>query len=133
MLFAKNGLGRFLRLFLLGPLCSKRGHAVRNVLLGGRQLGSSLIDGLDLIEDEAGLICVQLAYLESHYPSLTVGKNREWEDRIHAECGNRIQSVLFADQHRIIYAHLTCVVLHGIAKVDGDADDFKSVRSTVMP
>jgi hypothetical protein len=137
MLFAKNARGFVCRsfwcFFLLGALSSKRRHPVRNALLGGRQVGSSLIDGLDLIENEAGLICVQLAYLESHDPSLAVGKNREGEDRVHAECSNRIQSILFADQHRIIYAHLACVVPDGITKVDGDADYFDSVRGTVMP
>lgn len=140
MLFAKNargfvcrGLRRFLCFFLLGPLCSKRSHPVRNLFLGGRQLGASLIDGLYLIEDEAGLIRVQLADLESHDSPLAVGKNREREDRVHPECTDRIQSILFADQHRIIDAHLACVVLHSIAEVDGDSDDFDSIRGPLVP
>lgn len=119
--------------FLLGTLCGQRSHAVGNFLLGGRKLGSPLVDGLDLIENEAALICVQLAYLESHDPSLAVGENREREHRVHTECSNRIQPILFADQHRIIYAHIACVELHGIAEVDGDADDFDSILGTLMP
>ena len=140
MLFTKNGSGlgrRGLRcfglFFLPGPLGSERGNPVGYLFAGGRQLGSPCIDSLQLIKNEVSLICMQLADLQGHDPSLPVGKNREREDRIHAECGNRIQSILFADQHRIIDAHLVCVVLYRIAEVYGDADDFHSISGAFMP
>src|SRR5882724_6598401 len=133
MLFTKNGrrlvrggLGWRWPFFLPGPLGRQGRDAIGDFLSGGRQLDSTRIDGLDLIEDEVGLICMQLADLESHDPPLAVGEYREREDRVHTECGNCVESILLTDQHRIIDAHLACVAAYCIAEIHGDADDFDS-------
>src|SRR5690242_17838089 len=75
---------------------------------------------------------MQLADLEGHDAPLAVGENRERENGVHAECRNGDQSVLFADQYRIIDAHFACVVLYRITEVNSDTDYFQTVRGAFM-
>ena len=49
---------------------------------------------------------MQLTDLERHDSPLAVGEHREREDGVHAKGRDGLQTVLLADQHRIIDADL---------------------------
>src|SRR5262249_19095743 len=128
------------RLRPLGLVClvtrtlgGERGDTVRDLLPRRRQINLPLIDAFNDVQDEATFICMQLADLEGHDVPLAIGEYAEREDGIHPECRNGFQSILFADQYRIIDAHLACVVLYRIAEVNGDTDYFQAVRGAFVP
>ena len=85
-----------------------------------------------MVEDEGGLVGVQLADLHGDDAALCVGEHREREHRIDTEgigCG---QPVLLADQQRIVEADLGSVLEDIFAEVDGDAEHLHAARAALI-
>src|SRR5438445_7145676 len=104
-----------------------------DLLAGAGQIEAPGMQIVHPVEDEIGLVPVQLADFEGDDPALTVGKHAEWQDRIHSERADGVQALLLADQHRIVDTDVVCVLEDRVAEVHGDPDYLQGLRRAFPP
>ena len=110
--------------FVPGALCRELGNPIRDLFLGRRQIDPSRSTPCTRSRmSRASSACSSPTFSVTIRPCASAntvkGKTVSMPNAAIA-----VRSVLFTDQYRIVDAHLACVLLHGIAEVDGDADDF---------
>ncbi len=86
----------------------------RDPLPGGCDVDLAGIDVLEAIQNHLGFVTMQLTHFEGEDPSPAIGEHREGEDGIHPKGFDRGQTILFADENRIIDADRACVLRYRI-------------------
>ena len=110
-----------------GPADVQAADSGFDLLARGRKAQAAGFDIPNPIEDEACLIRVQLAHLQRHDSPGTIGEDAEGQHRLHPEGGGRLVASLLAEEHRVVDACLTGVLLSRVGIVDRDPDDLEAV------
>ena len=109
-----------------GPGRRKARDGGVDLVPGGLEGEASRVKRRDPIEDELGFVLVQFSNLQGHNPALRVGEHAEGEHRVHPEGGGGFKSPAVTEEDRVGHAPIGSVLSHRIAKIDGNADNFKS-------
>jgi len=88
---------------------------------------------LDACQDQLGLVPTELPNLQRDHATLTVRKDTEGENRLHAKGGSRLESFALTDEQRIVDPMLGSVFLYRFQRIDGDTDNFKSICRMFVP